>query len=561
VAPRGRELQGEAVAGVPGAIASVPDGMASAVLIGVNPVYGLYASIAGPIAGGLTASTRRMVITTTTAAALAAGSAVAGFEGGQREEALFALTVLTGILMVAAGLLRLGRYTRFVSVSVLTGFLTGVAINIICGQLGDLLGVQASGSTALAKAWDVLSDPAAISWSSAAVGLSALAILIGLGRTRAASWSAIVALIVPTVLAVVLGGVASVDDAGPIPTGLPLPHLPDLELFTSTEVIAGAFAIAVIVLVQGTGVAEVAPNLDGTRSDANRDFIAQGAGNVVAGLIRGQPVGGSVGQTALNISAGARDRWAAVFSGVWMLLIVVAFAGVVGNVAVPTLGAVLIYAAGSSLRAERIETILRTGTGPRLAFAVTLIATLVLPVAAAVGIGVALSLVLQVSRAAADLRVVRLVPDADGRLVEGPAPAELAGGEVTVLDVYGSLKFAGARTFDERLPVVGGAERPVLVLRLRGRATLGATALIVLAAYAERLGATGGHLFLSGVGPELSEHLRRTRRVDLERLVTALPEQPTVGASTEAAYRAAEAWLRSAMAASPHADEDTSRPS
>jgi SulP family sulfate permease len=561
VAPRGRELQGEAVAGVPGAIASVPDGMASAVLIGVNPVYGLYASIAGPIAGGLTASTRRMVITTTTAAALAAGSAVAGFEGGQREEALFALTVLTGILMVAAGLLRLGRYTRFVSVSVLTGFLTGVAINIICGQLGDLLGVQASGSTALAKAWDVLSDPAAISWSSAAVGLSALAILIGLGRTRAASWSAIVALIVPTVLAVVLGGVASVDDAGPIPTGLPLPHLPDLELFTSTEVIAGAFAIAVIVLVQGTGVAEVAPNLDGTRSDANRDFIAQGAGNVVAGLIRGQPVGGSVGQTALNISAGARDRWAAVFSGVWMLLIVVAFAGVVGNVAVPTLGAVLIYAAGSSLRAERIETILRTGTGPRLAFAVTLIATLVLPVAAAVGIGVALSLVLQVSRAAADLRVVRLVPDADGRLVEGPAPAELAGGEVTVLDVYGSLKFAGARTLDERLPVVGGAERPVVVLRLRGRATLGATALIVLAAYAERLGAAGGHLFLSGVGPELSEHLRRTRRVDLERLVTALPEQPTVGASTEAAYRAAEAWLRSAMAASPHADEDTSRPS
>jgi SulP family sulfate permease len=561
VAPRGRELQGEAVAGVPGAIASVPDGMASAVLIGVNPVYGLYASIAGPIAGGLTASTRRMVITTTTAAALAAGSAVAGFEGGQREEALFALTVLTGILMVAAGLLRLGRYTRFVSVSVLTGFLTGVAINIICGQLGDLLGVQASGSTALAKAWDVLSDPAAISWSSAAVGLSALAILIGLGRTRAASWSAIVALIVPTVLAVVLGGVASVDDAGPIPTGLPLPHLPDLELFTSTEVIAGAFAIAVIVLVQGTGVAEVAPNLDGTRSDANRDFIAQGAGNVVAGLIRGQPVGGSVGQTALNISAGARDRWAAVFSGVWMLLIVVAFAGVVGNVAVPTLGAVLIYAAGSSLRAARIETILRTGTGPRLAFAVTLIATLVLPVAAAVGIGVALSLVLQVSRAAADLRVVRLVPDADGRLVEGPAPAELAGGEVTVLDVYGSLKFAGARTLDERLPVVGGAERPVVVLRLRGRATLGATALIVLAAYAERLGAAGGHLFLSGVGPELSEHLRRTRRVDLERLVTALPEQPTVGASTEAAYRAAEAWLRSAMAASPHADEDTSRPS
>jgi SulP family sulfate permease len=557
VAAAGRALRGEAVAGVPGAIASVPDGMASAVLVGVNPVYGLYASIAGPIAGGLTASTRRMVITTTTAAALAAGSAVAGFEGEQRAEALFALTVLTGILMVAAGLLRLGRYTRFVSVSVLTGFLTGVAINIICGQLGDLLGVGASGSTALAKAWDVLSDPAAISWSSAAVGLAALAILIGLGRTRAASWSAIVALIVPTLLAVVLGGVARVDDGGPIPTGLPLPHLPDLELFTSSAVVAGAFAIAIIVLVQGTGVAEVAPNLDGTRSDANRDFIAQGAGNIAAGLIRGQPVGGSVGQTALNIAAGARDRWAAVLSGVWMLLIVVIFAGVVGKVAVPTLAAVLIYAAGSSLRAGRIETVLRTGTASRLAFAVTLLATLVLPVATAVGIGVALSLILQLAREASDLRVVRLVPDASGRLVEGSVPAELPGDEVTVLDVYGSLKFAGARTLEARFPAVGDAARPVLVLRLRGRGELGATALIVLATYAERLGAAGGHLFLSGVGPELAAHLRRTQRVDLERLVTVLPAQPAIGDSTEVAYRAAEAWLRAGREGSPGAAEDT----
>ena len=144
--PDRRTLGTDAVAGVPGAIGSVPDGMAAAVLVGVNPVYGLYASIAGPIAGGLTASTQRMVITTTTAAALAAGSAVSGFSGADRSDALFLLTILAGALMVAAGLLRLGRYTRFVSVSVLTGFLTGVAFNIIFGQLGDLLGAPAEGS-------------------------------------------------------------------------------------------------------------------------------------------------------------------------------------------------------------------------------------------------------------------------------------------------------------------------------------------------------------------------------------------------------------------------------
>ncbi len=546
--PARRSLRRDAVAGVPGAIASVPDGMASAALVGINPVYGLYASIAGPIAGGLTASTRRMVITTTTAAALAAASAVQGFDGDRRAEAVFLLTVIAGLMMVAAALLRLGRYVRFVSVSVLTGFLTGVAVNIICGQLADLLGTSASGAFPLAKAWDVITDPGSISWASAAVGLGALAILFGLARTRLANYSAIVALLIPTLLALGSDEVAQVDDAGPIPTGIPLPHLPDLGLLGSPAIWAGAAAVAVIVLVQGAGVAEVAPNPDGTASDANRDFLAQGFGNLASGLIRGQPVGGSVGQTALNIAAGARSRWAAILSGLWMLVIVALFSGQVGSIAVPTLAAILVFAAVSSLRTGRIDTVLRTDIVSRVAFLTTLGATLVLPVAQAVGIGVTLSLLLQLNREATDLRIARLEPTPDGRLVESEAPGVAPGGEVTVLDVYGSLQFAGARTLQARLPDPAGSRRPAVVLRLRGRATLGATALVVIADYAERLGAAGGRLFLSGVGPELVEHLHRTHRVDVAESVTVLPESPAVGGSTLAAYRAAEEWLRTTAA-------------
>jgi len=537
-------LRQDAVAGVPGAIASVPDGMASAVLVGVNPVYGLYASIAGPVAGGLVASTRLMVVTTTTAAALAAGSSLSGYSGDKRAEALFALTLLAGVLMVAAGLLRFGRYARFVAVSVLTGFLTGVAINIICGQLGDLLGAPASGPFALAKAWDVITHPSSITWSAAAVGLGALAILVVLGRTRFSSYSSIVALVVPTLLSLGASDVERVDDISPIPSGLPVPHLPELSLLTSPQLLAGAVAIAVIVLVQGTGVAESAPNPDGSLSQPNRDFLAQGAGNIAAGLIKGQPVGGSVGQTALNVAAGARDRWAAVLSGVWMLLIVALFSGIVGKVAIPTLAAVLIYAAASSLRVGRIDTVLRTGAAARVVFVTTLVATLVLPVAQAVAIGVVLSLLLQLNREAADLRIVRLRPTADGRLAEEPAPEALAGGEVTMLDVYGSLQFAGARTLQAHLPQVGDARRPAVVLRLRGRTTLGATSMIVLADYAERLHAAGGRLFLAGVDPGLLERLRRAGRVDVDEQVTVLPAEAELGASTLAAYATAQAWVR-----------------
>src|SRR6188472_215229 len=281
VKPERGSIGKEALAGVPGAIGSVPDGMAAAVLTGVNPVFGLYASFAGPTAGGLTASTRLMVITTTSAAALAAGSAVAAVPSDQRPAALFLLTLIAGGLMVVAGVLRLGRYTRFVSHSVMIGFLTGVAVNIVAGQIPDLAGAEAEGRFAVGKALNVLLHPTTINVASLLVGLAAITILVALGRTPWGNFGAIVALAIPTAVAGLLGasGVATVADVGEIPGGVPLPQLPELRAI-SFEVLTGAFAIAAIVLVQGTGVAESAPNRDGSRSNPNRDFMAQGAGNI-----------------------------------------------------------------------------------------------------------------------------------------------------------------------------------------------------------------------------------------------------------------------------------------
>jgi len=131
VAPARATVRTDLVAGLSGAISGVPDGMAASVLAGVNPVYGLYASLFGPIGGGLTASTRLMVITTTSAAAVAAGSALAGVPAADRPRALFLLTLLAGALMVLAGLAKLGRYIRFVPHSVMIGFLSGVAVDAI----------------------------------------------------------------------------------------------------------------------------------------------------------------------------------------------------------------------------------------------------------------------------------------------------------------------------------------------------------------------------------------------------------------------------------------------
>ena len=484
-----------------------------------------------------------MVITTTSAAALAAGSALQGVPAADRPAAIPLLVIMVGIVLVAAGIVRLGRYTRFVSYSVMIGFLTGIAVNIVCGQIADLTGAPAHGDFPLAKAVSIITHPSTIDLASLLTGLAALAILVVLTRIpRVAVFSTLIALLIPTVAVVLAGAdsVARVGDVGGIPGGIPVPRLPNFH-YLSFSLVTGALAIAAIVLVQGAGVAEAAPNTDGSRPNPNRDIIAQGAGNLASGFFGGMPVGGSVGQTALNVSAGARTRWAAIWSGVCLLVILAIFSGLVAKIAMPTLAAILIFAAVGSMKPGEIASILRTGRISQVAVITTFAATLFLPVAAAVGIGVALSLLLQLNQGAMDLTVVELIPLDGGRFEERPSPATLTSNHVTILDVYGSLLYAGARTLAAHLPDPGEARSPVVVLRLRRRTSLGATFVKVMTDYADRLADAGGRLYLSGLEPEVTEQLRRTGQLDGH--LHAFEAEPVVGESTLAAYRDAEEWV------------------
>ncbi len=536
------------MAGLPGAIGSVPDGMAASVLVGVNPIHGLYASIVGPFVGGLTASTTRMLVSTTSAASLAAASALSGVPSSDRAASLFLLVAFAGVLMVIAAILKLGRYTRFVSQSVMQGFLAGVAVNIIAGQIPDVMSVSASGGFSIAKAFDALRHVADA--SGPALLCAALTVLaaVGLGRTRLHQVAAVASIVVPTVVVAAFSlDVLIVADLGDIPTGVPLPHLPAFRLLTP-EIVFGAIAVSAIVLIQGVGVAESVPKDPGEVSDVSRDFLAQGAANIASGVFRGLPVGGSVGQTALNLASGARTRWAAVFSGLWLLAIVVALGGLVGRVPIASLAALLIVAGIQAIRFGELRAVWSVGTRSRVALVVTFVAALVLPIAAAVAVGVMVSLMMQLGREAADLRVVRLEPRPGGVLAVVDAPAELPSRAVTVLDVYGSLFYAGARTLEARLPDPAEARHPVVVLRMRGRSTPTATFVAVLKAYAQRLDAVGGHLIVSGIDADLADdYVRALDGTSIETVVA----DAVLGRATLTAVRRGEQWLQSSADANP----------
>ena len=163
--------------------------------------------------------------------------------------------------------------------------------------------------------------------------------------------------------------------------------------------------------------------------------------------------------------------------------------------------------------------------------------------AAAVGVGFAIALLLQMNQEAIDLRIVELIPTEDGRMVESPAPKHLESRRVMLIDIYGSLYYAGARTLQARLPDPVGSEQPAVVIRLRGRTMLGATSFEVLSDYAKRLDAVGGCLYVSGVDPAMHSQMTRNRRVPAAGEVKVFEATEFVGESSLEAYHAAEAWL------------------
>jgi SulP family sulfate permease len=534
----------DGLAGVNSTIGSAPDAMANAILAGVNPLYGLYAAMIGPVVGALFTSTQLMIISSTSAAALAANQSLTDLTGDARDRALFLMVVLIGVFQILLGLVRAGQLTRFVSYSVMTGFLAGVAMLMVLSQFPTVTGIEATGSNKLTQALSVIANIGHADWLTLGTALLALLLIIVLPLTPLGNLGPLVAIIIPSVLVGLLGwsSVETVRDVGEIVRGFPQLSLPSFSDL-SPSMITAALAVALIVIVQGAGVSQSVPNPDGARRSTSRDIIAQGAANLAAGLFRGVPVGGSLSSTALSVVGGSRTRWAAILSGVWMALIVLLAPGLIAYVAMPALGALLIHAGLGTIKPQEWREIWEIGWPSRLASISTLLATLTLPIEAAVGIGMVLSAMLYLYQSSGDLSVVELVEQPDGSIEERKRPHKLKGNQITVLDIYGPLFYASARTLGRLLPSPEGVKNPVVVLRLRGLTKVGATLIDVLAGYARKLKEVNGRLYLSGMSEQVYQQLRSVGRLREASHVRGYDATPIRGQSTRAAIAHAREWL------------------
>jgi sulfate permease, SulP family len=317
-------VRNDVLAGLVVALALIPEAIAFSIIAGVDPKVGLYASFSIAVITAFVGGRPGMISAATGAMALVMVMLVK--EHGLQY--LLAATVLTGVLQVIAGWVKLGVLMRFVSRSVVTGFVNALAILIFMAQLPEL-------------------NPATlgVTWHVYAMTAAGLAIIYGLPYLTKAVPSPLVTIVVLTGVSLAMGlDIRTVGDMGELPDSLPMFLIPDIPLTWETLAIIFPYSLTLMVvgLLESLMTATIVDDLTDTKSDKNRECVGQGVANIATGFIGGMAGCAMIGQSVINVKSGGRGRLSTLVAGVFLLILVVFLGDWVKQIPMAALVAVMI---------------------------------------------------------------------------------------------------------------------------------------------------------------------------------------------------------------------------
>ncbi|MDP2287599.1 MAG: SulP family inorganic anion transporter [Actinomycetota bacterium] len=528
---RPKTLRLDLVAGVSVWAVLVPESLAYATIAGVPPVVGLYAAIPALILYAIFGSSRILVVATMSATAALSASIVADFAAPSGQDFIAitaALAIVTGILGIAAGLARLGFLANFISEPVLKGFIVGLALTIIAGQLPELFGVTKESGNFFQEIAGLIGNLPSTNSATLAVGLVSLTVVLGFRR-----W---LPLLPGSLAAVVLGILATtlldlpakgVEVVGPISAGLPSVGLPD-GLGFEDYLALGLAAAGVLLLgfVEGLGPAKTYAARDGYDVDANRELIGLGAANLGAGLTSGMVVNGSLSKSAVNANSGARTQLSGLTVAALTVITLLFLTGLFESLPEATLAAVVIAAVIELVDFPALARFYRVWTGALgqiygwaaradfIAATAALVGVLVFDTLPGLFIGITISVLLLVFRSS------RPEVAALGRSIEPGGvqsmwvdttrhPEILVRDDISVLRVESALFFANADNVRSAIRQHITEKTIGVVLDLATTPAIDVTATEMLAQLAQELRGRGVRLVVAhGIG-QVRDFLQR----------------------------------------------------
>lgn len=526
----------------------VPESLAYATIAGVPPVVGLYAAVPALVLYALAGSSRHLVVAPMSATAALSIGVVTTVSTEPAEVVVLtaALAVAVGLVAVAAGALRLGFLASFISQPVLKGFVIGLALTIMIGQLPNLFGVDKGSGSFFAKAWDLLRHLGDTDALTLTVGLGSLAALLVLRRWLPVVPGALAVALAAIVLTALLGlEDHGLEIVGHIDSGLPALGLPDVSGADFLVLLGAASGVMLVGFAEGLGAAKTYAARAGYDIEPDRELLGLGVANLGAGLASGMVVNGSLSKTAVNGSAGARSQLSTATAAALTVLTLLFLTGLFEQLPEATLAAIVVVAVIELIDVASLRRLWRAGSG-RLARAhrITARADFVAAAAALLGvllfetlpglvIGIAASLVLLVARTSRPhVAVLAPLPGTEGPTAERawvdverhPAAAPVPG--VLVVRVEAPLMFANADYVRTRVRELAGAVADLRLVVLDGRTT---PSVDVTAA--DMLGQLRGDLRRTGAELVLAENVGQVR----DLLATAGDGEPAALPSIEAA--------------------------
>jgi SulP family sulfate permease len=525
-----KTLRRDLIAGLTVAAISLPQGMAYALLAGVDPRYGLYSAILVTAVASVFGSSSHLINGPTSAISLVVFSALSIFDPDQRveaAEAMFLLGAMVGSIQILIAVFRLGDLTRYISESVILGFMSAAALLLAIGQISNALGVRDKGTGAqhvLHRLWLTLAtgDPINVKAVAAALATLALALVFRrlVRRYNLPQFDMLAVLIIVSVGVYLvgwtipgLGGKTAISVAGSVPSSLPLPHIPRVKLSWAVDLASDSLAIAFLGLLEALAIAKSIANKTRQQLDFNQQILAEGVANLAGGFFQCLPGSGSLSRSAINFQAGAATRVSGLLTAGFVAVAVLSLAPLARYVPKPALAALLLLTAARLIDLKRIGYTIRASRMDAGVALATALSALAFGLDQAILIGVGLSILLFVPRAA-KLKAIELTVD-EHEVVRERLASDVADLGFLLYDLEGELFFGAAPELDRTFREIERRARDEgvrhVMLRLKRVRNPDVVSLERLEHFLKKTEMEGIAVWLAGLQPDLIESFRRLK--------------------------------------------------
>jgi SulP family sulfate permease len=391
-------LKSDLLAGLTGMVVLLPQGVVFAMIAGLPPIYGLYSAMVIPVVAALFQSSNHLISGPTTAMSLVVFSTISAFAEPTTSEFIMlaiGLTLLAGIIQLVLGLAKMGSLINFVSHSVIVGFTAGAAILIATSQIKLILGVSMPRGLEFYDSWlYIFGHLPEINYTVFLVGTSTLLAAIVLKAISKNIPYLLLAMIGGSVLNYFIGGQeVGVEMVRELPRGLPAFSIPALSLHEVQMIMPGAFAIALLGLIEAVAIARAIGMQSGQRINGNQEFISQGISNITGSFFSSYMGSGSFTRSGVNYQAGGKTPLAAIFAAVLLVLVLIFVAPMAGYLPIPALGGIILLVAYNMIDFVHVRSIIKSSKRETIVMGITFLATLLFHLEFAIYFGVFFSLI------------------------------------------------------------------------------------------------------------------------------------------------------------------------